>query len=173
MKKLSLIILTLLLVVLFSASSEKCGYWGNEFLLLPKLMSGILGCKDAKMADKTDSQVERTDKPGSGSDHNAESKDKDQTAVKVTFIELGSVNCIPCRMMKKVMDQVEEKYGPQVNIIFYDVWTPAGKPYAMQYRIRSIPTQVFLDKDGSEYFRHAGFFPFNELEKVLKQQGIR
>ena len=23
---------------------------------------------------------------------------------KVTFVELGSVNCIPCRAMKKVMD---------------------------------------------------------------------
>jgi thioredoxin 1 len=75
-------------------------------------------------------------------------------------------------MMKQVMNQVEEKYGSQVKIIFYDVWTSEGRPYAEQYGIRAIPTQVFLDKDGKEYFRHAGFFPFEELEKVLKQQGV-
>ena len=41
----------------------------------------------------------------------------------VTFIELGSVNCIPCKMMQPVMKNVEKKYGSQVKVIFYDVWT--------------------------------------------------
>jgi thiol-disulfide isomerase/thioredoxin len=30
---------------------------------------------------------------------------------KVTFIELGSVNCIPCKQMQPVMKSIEEKYG--------------------------------------------------------------
>lgn len=42
----------------------------------------------------------------------------------VTFVELGSVNCIPCRMMQPVMKSVEEKYGNQIKIVFHDVWTP-------------------------------------------------
>lgn len=91
----------------------------------------------------------------------------------VTFIEIGSVNCIPCRMMQPVMQQVERKYGPQVKIIFYDVWTPAGRPYAQKYGIQAIPTQVFLDRNGKEYYRHIGYFPFEELEQVLKKGGVR
>lgn len=92
---------------------------------------------------------------------------------KVTFIELGSVNCVPCRMMQPVMKQVEQKYPGQVKVVFHDVWTPQGEPYGRQYKIVGIPTQVFLDKDGKEYARHVGFFDFASLEKVLKQGGVK
>lgn len=92
---------------------------------------------------------------------------------KVTFIELGSVNCVPCRMMQPVMDNVREKYGDQVNVVFYDVWTEKDKHYAHEYGIRAIPTQVFLDSSGKEYFRHEGFFPEEELVKVLREMGVR
>ena len=92
---------------------------------------------------------------------------------KVTFIELGSVRCIPCQQMQPVMKSVEEKYGKDVKVVFHDVWTEAGAPYAKQYGIEAIPTQVFLDKDGKEFFRHVGFFPEEELVKVLKQKGVK
>jgi thioredoxin 1 len=92
---------------------------------------------------------------------------------KVTFIELGSVRCIPCQKMQKVIKAVEEKYGEQVKTIFYDVWTKEGKPYAETYKINLIPTQVFLDNEGKEYFRHEGFFPEEELVKILAQKGVK
>lgn len=91
----------------------------------------------------------------------------------VTFVELGSVNCIPCKQMQPVMKAVEEKYTGKVIVIFYDVWTEAGKPYAEKYKIRLIPTQVFLDESGKEFFRHEGFFPLAEIEKLLKEKGIQ
>mgnify|MGYP000129695766 CR=1 FL=1 len=96
-----------------------------------------------------------------------------RSRVLVTFVELGSVNCVPCRMMKPVLEEVERKYAGRVQVVFYDVWKPEGRPYAEQYRIRAIPTQVFLDKDGNEFFRHTGYFPLEEIEKVLAQQGVR
>ena len=89
----------------------------------------------------------------------ARNSDKTQkTEIKVTFIELGSVKCVPCKMMQPIMKEIEEEYK--------------GKPYAQKYRIRVIPTQVFLDKDGNEYFRHEGFFPKEDLVKILKQKGV-
>lgn len=91
---------------------------------------------------------------------------------KVTFVELGSVNCIPCKAMKKVMDSLEVKYPQDLKIVFHDVWTDAGQPAARQYNIRTIPTQVFLDANGIEYFRHEGFFPMEELDKILKQKQV-
>jgi len=97
----------------------------------------------------------------------------DKKDIKVTFVELGSVNCIPCKMMQPVMADIEKEYGAQVKVIFYDVWTKEGKPYAEQYGIRAIPTQIFLDKDGNEYFRHQGFFPKEEIIKVLKKGGVK
>ena len=96
-----------------------------------------------------------------------------ETKYKVTFIELGSVRCIPCQQMQPVMKSVEEKYGTHVKVVFHDVWTEAGAPYAQKYGIQAIPTQVFLDENGKEYFRHVGFFPEEELVKVLQQKGVK
>jgi thioredoxin 1 len=90
----------------------------------------------------------------------------------VTFVEIGSVNCIPCRMMQPVMKKVEEKYGSKVKIVFYDVWTQEGAPYAQKFGIRVIPTQVFLDKNGKEFFRHEGYFPFEAIDELLQKHGV-
>jgi thioredoxin 1 len=91
----------------------------------------------------------------------------------VTFIELGSVNCVPCKAMQPIMETVRQKYGAQVSVVFHDVWTDAGKPFAKQFGIRVIPTQVFLDRDGKEYFRHEGFFPAEQLYLILEKGGVR
>ena len=91
---------------------------------------------------------------------------------KVTFIELGSVRCIPCKQMQTVMKAIEKKYGSQVKVVFHDVWTEKGKPFGTKYGITAIPTQVFLDESGKEYFRHEGYFPEEELVKVLYQKGV-
>ena len=92
--------------------------------------------------------------------------------IKVTFVELGSVGCIPCDKMQPIMKEIEEEYKGQVKVVFHDVKTAKGKPYIKEFGIRAIPTQVFLDKDGNEYFRHLGFFAKDELIKVLKMQGV-
>jgi len=101
-----------------------------------------------------------------------EKKTENKPEIKVTFIELGSVKCVPCRMMQPIMEEIENEYKGQVKVLFYDVWTQEGKPYARKFGIRVIPTQVFLDKDGNEYFRHEGYFPKDELIKVLEIQAL-
>lgn len=98
---------------------------------------------------------------------------KTERKYKVTFIELGSVRCIPCQQMQPILKSVEEKYGKQVKVIFYDVWTDDGKQYAKKYNINLIPTQIFLDENGKEYFRHEGFFPEDELIEVLKKKRVK
>jgi len=98
---------------------------------------------------------------------------KFETMPKITFIELGSVNCIPCKKMQPIMKSVEKKYGGQIKVIFYDVWQPDQKKYAQQYGIKLIPTQVFLDEKGKEVFRHEGFYAEEEIDKLLKSKGLK
>jgi thioredoxin 1 len=95
-----------------------------------------------------------------------------RTGPLVTFVELGSVKCIPCRRMQPVMRAIEEKYGVQVKVIFHDVWKDDQRIYAEQFGVKIIPTQVFLDKDGREFFRHEGFFPESEIDKLLQKRGL-
>lgn len=102
----------------------------------------------------------------------ATTQKKDDANYKVTFIELGSVRCIPCQKMQPVMKSIEEKYPEQVKVVFHDVWTAEGKPFAGKYGISVIPTQIFLDENGKEFSRHTGFFPEDEVVKVLQQKGV-
>jgi thioredoxin 1 len=100
------------------------------------------------------------------------SAQNDKVKPKVTFVELGSVNCIPCKQMQPVMKAIEEKYGEQVKVVFYDVWKDDQKKYAQQYGIKLIPTQVFLDANGKEFHRHEGFYPEAEIDKILHGKGL-
>lgn len=93
--------------------------------------------------------------------------------IKVTFIELGSKDCLPCIMMSQVMDDIENEYEGQVLVRFYDVKTLLGEPYGYKYGIRIMPTQVFLDAEGREYYRHEGFFAKEDVVKVLQMKGVQ
>jgi thioredoxin 1 len=94
-------------------------------------------------------------------------------AVKVTFVEIGAARCIPCKAMQPIMKEVAEEYKGQVNVVFHDVWTPKGKDDAEKYNILVIPSQVFLDKDGKEYFRHEGYFPKKDVVRIIKMKGVK
>jgi thioredoxin 1 len=136
------------------------------------VFGSILGCSQSKQPEpESNAAVVNTDDAASGADASA-GKNTGPVEHKVTFVEIGSVNCIPCKMMQPIMREIEREFQGQVRVVFHDVWTPAGKPEAMKYGIQAIPTQVFLDKDGKEYFRHIGFFPKEELVKILKMKGV-
>ena len=89
---------------------------------------------------------------------------------EMTFIEFGSVNCIPCKKMQPVMKSIQEKYRGKVKVIFCD--TRKNRKLARVYNIWIIPTQVFIDADGDEVMLHRGFVPEAEIITVLKSQGI-
>lgn len=90
----------------------------------------------------------------------------------MTFVELGSVNCIPCKQMQPIMDEIENEYKGKVRVVFHDVWTEEGRKYGNEYHVRVIPTQVFLDKTGKEITRHEGFFPKSEIENIFSSTGV-
>lgn len=138
---------------------------------LPLAFTGaILGCGGDK--ETVSSGISSVAVAGD-SGNTGERRNDEKTGVKVTFVELGSVNCIPCKMMVPVMKQVNDKYGSQVKIVFHDVWTDSGRAEGAKYNIRVIPTQVFLDSEGKEYFRHEGFFSFEEIDRILKMKGVQ
>ncbi len=89
----------------------------------------------------------------------------------ITFLELGADKCIPCKAMQPIMKEIAAEYKGQVQVIFYDVWK--NPEPGRKYGIQLIPTQVFIDKNGQEIFRHTGLFPKPDLVKFLKKQGVR
>ena len=90
---------------------------------------------------------------------------------KITFLELGSVSCIPCKKMVPIMQSIEKKYGAQIKVIFHDVKKDKSK--IEQYKVELIPTQVFLDENGKEIHRHVGYYPEKQIDAFLKKRGLK
>jgi len=97
-------------------------------------------------------------------------KNSDTTKFKIEFVELGSVNCIPCKKMQPVMKSIETKYKGLIKVTFHDVWKDEAP--AKKYGIDLIPTQVFLDANGKELMRHQGFYAEEEIDKFFQSQGV-
>ena len=141
-------------------------------LILAVSIGLIMACQNNNNQSETSTDEQSQQVESKQVPETAEEQSANKENVKVTFIELGSKNCIPCKKMEPIMDAIEKKYPEQVEVVFYDVRTREGRPYAKKYNIRVIPTQVFLDAKGNEFYRHEGFFPQKELEKILKQEGV-
>jgi len=93
------------------------------------------------------------------------------TSVKITFVELGSETCIPCKKMRPVMDSIQQKYGNQIFIKFIDALKNSSE--AEPYKIRVMPTQVFLDSNDTEIHRHEGFYPEDSIHVLLQSKGLK
>lgn len=82
-----------------------------------------------------------------------------------TFLEFGSVGCHSCRQMEDVMETVKQEYGSRVNVVFINISLKKNRDFVDYFGIATIPTQVLLDKNGKEFFRHSGFLSAEDLSK--------
>lgn len=89
---------------------------------------------------------------------------------RAVMLELGSVGCVPCEQMKAVMEKLKTNYKGKLVVFFVDV--RKDRASARRFGVYAIPTQVFLDKNGKEFHRHMGFYPYEEIEPVLKKAGL-
>jgi len=96
--------------------------------------------------------------------------DKARTSGKPTMVEFGATGCIPCDMMQPILDNLKKKYPNKLNVVFVHV--REQQILGARYGIRSIPVQVFFDKNGNEVFRHKGFYPEAEVIKQLSKLGV-
>lgn len=87
------------------------------------------------------------------------------------LIDLGADKCIPCKMMKPILDELKTNYADKLGVEFIDVWENPGE--GEKYGISLIPTQIFYDPDGNEFFRHEGFFSKEEILNEFKKKGIK
>lgn len=87
------------------------------------------------------------------------------------ILDLGATSCIPCKLMAPVLEGLAKDYKGKLTVEFIDVWKNPAK--ADQYKIQSIPTQIFYDTNGKEFYRHTGFFPKEDILKVFKEKGIK
>lgn len=89
---------------------------------------------------------------------------KNGLSYEVTFLEFGSKGCSACKRMEGVMSEIRAAYPDKVNVVFINILLPENQRLMKYYGIAVIPTQVLLNKEGEEFFRHNGFISANELK---------
>jgi len=86
------------------------------------------------------------------------------------LVDLGAEKCIPCKMMKPILDDLTENYADQFEVEFIDVWK--NREAGATYGIRMIPTQIFFDASGKELSRHEGFLAKKDILVTWQKHGI-
>jgi len=86
------------------------------------------------------------------------------------LVNLGADKCIPCKQMVPVRQAIASEYAGQVEVTFIDVW--ADREAGKAHRVRVIPTQIILAPDGTELFRHEGYWPKEAILAQFKSLGF-
>jgi thioredoxin 1 len=86
------------------------------------------------------------------------------------FLNFGADRCIPCKQMVPVREAIAAEYAGQVEVGFIDVW--ADREAGRAYHVRVIPTQLILDAEGRELFRHEGYWPKKQVLAQFAAVGI-
>ncbi len=86
------------------------------------------------------------------------------------LLDLGSDKCVPCKMMAPMLEELKQDYAGTLTVEFTDVWKdPAA---AQPYGIKVIPTQIFFSQDGTELFRHEGFYSREDILAKWRELGV-
>ncbi len=99
--------------------------------------------------------------------------EQEKTAKLPKLLDLGAHKCIPCKKMAPILEELKKEYKGIFDVEFIDVWDKENAKKAEEYKIESIPVQIFFDSDGKEVWRHEGFFSKEEILAKWKELGIQ
>lgn len=112
-------------------------------------------------------------RPAAGGDAAAGKQDAvtaEATVALPRMIDLGADKCVPCKMMAPILEELKTEYEGRMVIEFIDVWKNPSA--GAQYGIKLIPTQIFYAADGTELYRHEGFYGRDDILGKWRELGI-
>ena len=86
------------------------------------------------------------------------------------LLEFGRGWCIPCKYMKPILEDMGKAYSGKAIVTTVDM--DANKDLVRDFRIRMMPTQVFLTPDGKEFFRNEGTLERENIAQVFTKMGL-
>lgn len=112
------------------------------------------GSSDSQSSDTTVRKEISASASGQSSTAASDSGQQATDSNLPTVIDFYATWCGPCKMIAPLLDSIQQKYRGRLNVIRIDVdQDPAT---ASSYGVSSIPTFVFLNKEGKEMTRLVG-----------------
>lgn len=85
------------------------------------------------------------------------------------LLDIGGGECISCKAMKPVLEELNEQWQGKIIVKFVDYWKYPD--LADQFNFSVIPTQFFYDEDGKLYKTHQGQITKDEVIEFFKEMG--
>lgn len=84
---------------------------------------------------------------------------------KPALIDFYADWCGPCKTVAPILEELSEEYGDKLNV--YKIDTEAEQELAGVFGIKSIPSLLFVPKDGQPQMA-MGALPKDTFEKAIK-----
>jgi thioredoxin 1 len=86
------------------------------------------------------------------------------------LLEYGRGWCKPCKYMKPILEDVAKAYGPRAIVTTVDM--DSNRDLVRTFRIRMMPTQVFITPNGREFFRNEGTLERAQIVQIFSKMGL-
>jgi len=84
-----------------------------------------------------------------------------------TFVFLHSLDCVPCKEMMSIVDQIFPEFKAAVALIDVDVYDERNASLLRRERLQAIPTLVFYNRKG-ERQTFVGVMPVDQFRATLQ-----
>ncbi len=72
--------------------------------------------------------------------------------------------------MKPILNDMANAYSGRAIVVTADM--DSNRHLVRAFRIRMMPTQVFVMPDGKEFYRHEGFLQTHDIAEVFGKMGL-
>lgn len=86
------------------------------------------------------------------------------------LVELGSDSCASCIAMQQVLTELRARHPDRLEVVSINLMRYPEQTQV--WRVKFIPTQVFLDGQGRELFRHVGYLSRPAVEERFAALGF-
>lgn len=102
-------------------------------------------------------------------DRYAEIKEKLGTG-KPAILSFGMTHCYSCLAISKLFYEIKQQH-PDLQI--YSIDSQRDRLISRDiYGLKEMPTQIFLNGEGEEVFRHTGVYKKQVLEVMMRKYGF-
>jgi len=163
------IFLAMSLIILLAASAAACsGGGGKEGVSSEPLILGQEASPTIQEQDTTPTTPGQYTSPATLDLASISLKDC-LSSGKFTLAEFGWKNCIPCKRMKPILEELALEYEGIFNVVIVEVYSQESLTRA--HKIMAIPTQIIFNEEGKEVFRHTGYYSKEDILAKLKSLG--
>ncbi len=148
-------------------------------LALIAVVTPLCGCGVGKKAATSDTNPaadarQTAPQPGGAAPAAQEGMSKSEAAVaqakaeaRPVLLNFHSTKCIPCIQIEENINKVKPEYEGRVAFVVVDVYDQSEQDFCSEYNIQTIPTTIFIKKDGTVSNGYIGVLDPDRLKQEL------